>query len=598
MVFIIFLLMPLLLYTSNVSCGSHHHHHHHHPSYAISSLASNDTTKHIHFTVGYINVRRLNTTKRLIAVNGKFPGPPVYAYEGDRLIIKVTNNITEDVAIHWHGVRQFLSCWADGTAYITQCPIRSGKSYNHDFTITGQVGTLLWHAHISWLRSTLHGAIVILPKPGVRHPFDPQPDYAVPIIFGEWWNGDTQLVEENAMRKGSAPNVSDAATINGYPGPLYKHSRPHDIFTLNVVPGKTYQLNLVNSALEVSYYFAVANHSLTVVALDASYVRPYTTDFIYLSPGQTADVLLSTNMTRGRYYMAATVFSVVPLKDLGIPMNTTTALLKYPDYRSSVAPILPELPDHNDTGPRQNFIDNLRSINITREQNPVPLAVDRHLMFTVGYALEPNNTCSPYALCQGVNHSRFSAAVNNISFDNPWNTSLLQAFFLNQPVRSLFIGFPNKPINVYNYTGTVPANTTPRHSTKVVTLNFGDNVQLVLQDTLLLEYDVHPFHLHGHNFYIVGEGYGNYDSVLDPLTFNLIDPPQRNTAGVPAGGWIAIRWTANNPGVWLLHCHLEMHLSWGMEMAFVVRNGDGVNETLPGPPSDYPHCIKHNSTPH
>lgn len=85
-----------------------------------------------------------------------------------------------------HGVRQFLSCWSDGTAYITQCPVRPGESFTHNFTVQGQIGTLLWHAHITWLRATLHGAIVILPKPGVRYPFDPQPDYAVPIILGTY----------------------------------------------------------------------------------------------------------------------------------------------------------------------------------------------------------------------------------------------------------------------------------------------------------------------------------------------------------------------------------------------------------------------------
>ncbi|KAG0595723.1 hypothetical protein M758_UG191900 [Ceratodon purpureus] len=596
MAFVVSLFVSLLLFTAQVSCGKSHHRDS--APYAISSLASKNTTKHFHFKVGYMNVRRLNTKKRLIAVNGKFPGPTIYANEGDRLIIKVTNAIKEDVAIHWHGVRQFRSCWADGTAFITQCPIRPGKSFTHNFTVEGQTGTLLWHAHISWLRSTLHGAIVIFPKPGVRHPFHPQPDYAVPIILGEWWNGNTQLVETSALSTGAAPNVSDAATINGYPGPLYSKSKPDDVFTLNVVPGKTYQLNLVSAALEVNYYFSIAYHSLAVVAMDATYVQPYTTDVVYLSPGQTADVLLSTNLTKGAYYMAATVFSIVPEEDLGFPHNTTTAILRYPGTRSSAAPLLPDLPAHNDTAIRQDFIDRMRSTNSTRQVAPVPLFIDRPLQFTVGYALEPNNTCPPLALCQGVNNTRFSAAVNNISFDNPWNTSLLQAFFLNEPVRNLFLGFPNQPTSVYNYTGIVPANTTPRHSTKVVVLNFGETVELVLQGTAILEYDIHPFHLHGYNFYIVGEGYGNYDPLLDPLTFNLIDPPQRNTAGVPAGGWIAIRWTANNPGVWLLHCHLEMHLSWGMEMAFVVRNGVRLNETLLPPPPDYPHCVKYNSTPH
>lgn len=103
---------------------------------------------------------------------------------------------------------------------------------------------------------------------------------------------------------------------------------------------------------------------------------------------------------------------------------------------------------------------------------------------------------------------------------------------------------------MYNYTGYVPVNTAPRHSTKVVVLNLSSNVELVLQDTAILQYEFHPFHLHGHNFYIVGQGYGNFNPFRDPFTFNLVNPPQRNTAGVPAGGWIAIRWTANNPGAY------------------------------------------------
>ena len=330
---------------------------------------------------------------------------------------------------------------------------------------------------------------------------------------------------------------------------MYMVMDADNVFKLNVVPLKAYQLNLINAALEVSFYFAIANHSLRVVAVDASYVTPFTTATIYLAPGQTADVLLSTNLSGGSYYMAATVVSVVPKGQLDIPDVTTTAILRYPDSLFSGSPIsLPELPAHNDTGAMENFIANMRSANITLEATAVPLVIHRNLLFTVGHALEPNNSCPPLDLCRGINNTRFSAAVNNISFDNPRNTSLLQAFFLNEPVRNLFLNFPDQPRNVYDYTGSIPENTAPVHSTKVVVLNFGDNVQLVLQDTAILEYDVHPFHLHGHNFYVVGQGYGDYDPLLHPLSFNLINPPQRNTVGTPAGGWVALRWTANNPG--------------------------------------------------
>lgn len=36
---------------------------------------------------------------------------------------------------------------------------------------------------------------------------------------GEWWKSDTEAVINQAIKSGLAPNVSDAHTINGHPGP-------------------------------------------------------------------------------------------------------------------------------------------------------------------------------------------------------------------------------------------------------------------------------------------------------------------------------------------------------------------------------------------
>lgn len=83
-----------------------------------------------------------------------------------------------------HGVRQLQSGWADGPAYITQCPIQTGRSYVYNFTITGQIGTLWYHAHVSWIRATLYGPIIILPKHNESYPFV-KPYMEVPIIFGK-----------------------------------------------------------------------------------------------------------------------------------------------------------------------------------------------------------------------------------------------------------------------------------------------------------------------------------------------------------------------------------------------------------------------------
>lgn len=126
--------------------------------------------------------------------------------------------------------------------------------------------------------------------------------------------------------------------------------------------------------------------------------------------------------------------------------------------------------------------------------------------------------------------------------------------------------------------------------TKVVVLPFNTRVEAVMQDTSIIGAESHPLHLHGFNFFVVGQGFGNFDPNKDPAKFNLVDPAERNTVGVPSGGWVAIRFRADNPGVWFMHCHLEVHTSWGLKMAWVVMDGKRPNQKLPPPPSDLPKC--------
>lgn len=43
-------------------------------------------------------------------------------------------------------------------------------------------------------------------------------------------------------------------------------------------------------------------------------------------------------------------------------------------------------------------------------------------------------------------------------------------------------------------------------------------------------------------------------------------------------------------GVWFMHCHLEVHTSWGLKMAWIVLDGKHPNQKLPPPPADLPQC--------
>ncbi|OWM64643.1 laccase-17-like [Punica granatum] len=548
-------------------------------------------TRHYKFDIKLQNVTRLCQTKSIVTVNGEFPGPRIIAREGDRLLIKVVNHVQHNLTIHWHGIRQLRSGWADGPAYITQCPIQTGQSYLYNFTVSGQRGTLFWHAHISWLRATLYGPIVILPKKHVPYPF-PQPFKEVPIVFGEWWKADTEKIINQALQSGGAPNISDAYTMNGLPGPLHNCSAK-DVFKLRVKPGKRYLLRLINAALNDELFFRIANHSLTVVETDAVYVKPFKTDTVLITPGQTTNVLLKAmpHAPNATFVMAAQPYATGPA---AFDNTTVTGFLKYehpkssnPKAKSPKLPLLrPKLPKFNDTAYSMKFNRKIRSLANAKFPAKVPQKVDRRFFFSVGLGLSP---CHGKQTCIGPNNTKLAASVNNVSFVMP-NKALLQAHFFNKSKGVYTTDFPSNPPIKFNYTGTPPQNIMVTSGTKVVVLPFNTSVELVMQDTSIIGAESHPLHLHGFNFFIMAQGIGNFDPKKDSAKFNVVDPAERNTIGVPSGGWVVIRFLADNPGVWFMHCHLEVHTSWGLKMAWVVMDGKGRKQRLPPPPSDLPKC--------
>jgi FtsP/CotA-like multicopper oxidase with cupredoxin domain len=65
----------------------------------------------------------------------------------------------------------------------------------------------------------------------------------------------------------------------------------------------------------------------------------------------------------------------------------------------------------------------------------------------------------------------------------------------------------------------------------------------------------HPIHLHGHDFYVIAQGTGEY---TDDVTLKLDNPPRRDTAMLPASGYLVLAFETDNPGAWLMHCHIGM----------------------------------------
>ncbi|KAK9756759.1 hypothetical protein RND81_01G119200 [Saponaria officinalis] len=549
--------------------------------FAIAACLAKAETHFHNFEITPTPLSRLCTTQHVITVNGQFPGPTIEARDGDTLVIKVTNRGKYDITLHWHGIRQMRTPWADGPVYITQCPIKPGGTYTYRYTIENQEGTLWWHAHSKWLRATVYGALIIYPKLGSSYPF-PKPAREFPILLGEWWNRDPMHVLRQATITGAAPNISDAYTINGQPGDLYRCSSTGTTI-YSVKAGETILLRIINAALNQQLFFAIANHQMTVVEADAAYHKPFTTNVVMIGPGQTTNVLVTANQPQGRYYMAATAYSSAP--GIAFDNTTTTAILEYKSSQRGGQPILPRLPAWNDTNTANSFTAQFRGLN---SRGKVPLEIDENLFFTVGLGVI--NCSQPNFRCQAPNNTRFTASINNVSFVLPSKNSILQALYQNTP--GVFTtDFPPVPPVQFDYTGNVPRGLwTPVRGTKAYKLKFASTVQIILQNTNISTIEDHPMHLHGYHFFVVGTGKGNFNLQTDPARFNLVDPPVRNTIGTTPGGWVAIRFLADNPGVWLMHCHLDVHIGWGLAMVFLVENGVGKLETLEAPPLDLPQC--------
>jgi laccase len=134
-----------------------------------------------------------------------------------------------------------------------------------------------------------------------------------------------------------------------------------DGYVLYVEPGKTYLLRIINTGLFSEFFLKIAGHRFTVVASDANYVSPYTTDLIVIAPGETVDALIVADAPPDKYYMVA-MPNQAPLTETQTPEPTTRGIVQYRNHHMhspgsnggrgpspiSDAPVAPVMPDQHD----------------------------------------------------------------------------------------------------------------------------------------------------------------------------------------------------------------------------------------------------------
>ncbi|CAL9091432.1 unnamed protein product [Musa textilis] len=498
--------------------------------------------------------------KLAITINGQTPGPTINAQQGDTIVVRVKNSLlTENVAIHWHGIRQIGTPWFDGTEGVTQCPIVAGDTFVYRFVVDRH-GTYLYHAHYGMQRSAgLYGLIRVAVPDGVVEPF--AYDFDRSIILNDWWHSSTY---EEATGLASIPfawvGEPQSLLINGRgkfncslagPTAVCNATNPEcSPYVLTVVPGKTYRLRIASITSLSALNFEIEGHNMTVVEADGHYVKPFVIKNLNIYSGETYSVLFTADRDPSRnYWLAVNVISRKPETPTG-----TAVLNYYPNHPRKSPPTSPPVgPLWNDTMYRFNQSLAIRSH--PDHVHPPPLTSDRMIIL-----LNTQNRVDGY--------TRWS--LNNVSFNMPHTPYLIA---LKENLRHVFDQRPAP--ETYDYRNydiySVPKNHNATTGTSIYRLDFNSTVDVILQNANMIDADkseTHPWHLHGHDFWVLGYGLGKFDPEVHPKGYNLVNPIMKNTVALHRYGWTAIRFRADNPGAWAFHCHIESHFFMGMGIVF------------------------------
>ncbi|KAJ7682085.1 yellow laccase [Mycena polygramma] len=434
-------------------------------SYAASVTAPGQVTN---LQIVNKNINIDGFPRSAVLAGGTFPGTPILAQKNQRLLINVVNSLTDatmfrSTSIHWHGVFQTKSAWADGTAFVTQCPIAANNSFLYDFTPSGQAGTFWYHSHLSTQQCDgLRGPLII---------YDPQDPYkllydvddATTIItLADWFHVPA--------RNYAIPFLFTSNLINGKGRFAGGPASPLSVIT--VTPKKRYRFRLISMSCEPNFIFSIDGHMMTVIEADGVSTLPVLVDSIQIYAGQRYSFVLNASQKTDNYW----VRSVPNFGDQSFTGGVNSAILRYVGAAA--------------TDPKTTNTTSKLPLLETNLHPLIPSAVPG--LPKVGGADVNIN------LEIGLDFNTLRYSLGGTTFFPPTAPALLQILSGAQlasdllPSGSYYALPPNKVIEI-----TIPGGADPGGP--------------------------HPMHLHGHNFHVVRSAGSSTYNYKNPVIRDVVN---------------------------------------------------------------------------
>lgn len=482
---------------------------------------------------------------------------PIDVTLGDEVEVHATNRLTEQTCIHWHGLRQFGTQEMDGLSGITQCQIQPNVTAIYRFK-PNKCGTFWFHGHeqVQYVFG-LRGPLIVHCPVAQQQEWEKDIDEEYTLLLTDWYHDrptgtpiwDTVLIN-NVGRYDCA--VAQAAGFECGP------TTPLPRFRFK--PGKKYLLRLINTSAMAVFNVSIDNHTFQVVASDADYVTPSAPmNTITINVAQRYDILVHAKSISSQ--------------------NAT--------------PKQPEAP----TSTLDSFWLRVHSLYgspwTARPADQVPAGFTPNAFAMIDY--QPNATADPTTSAWATpvtvgefNYTPVTPVVLPPTPDQrivvefkltvlPQNpTTNLGYVSINEGAFSSLVIPPSPPL----FTIAQGANTEDLPTTaNAIALNHNDHVEVVLVNETP---EQHPFHLHAHSPWIVASGYASREQILGrnlsalrlngPMHHDVFTVPECKTDAAGACtdlGYTVFRMNADNPGVWMMHCHIDWHFILGLGMLFV-----------------------------
>jgi uncharacterized cupredoxin-like copper-binding protein len=230
-------------------------------------------------TVGADGVKQFNITAKIIdweveagkivkgwAYNGQIPGPVMHVNVGDKVRLRLNNELTESTSLHLHGIR--VPNAMDGVDPHTQKPILPGESFDYEFTAR-EPSIGMYHSH--------HNAQVQIPN-----------GLAGALIIGDWKAlamkaASSRVKDSDGKAEQEVVMVlNDAGTIGlSLNGKSFPATQP---YTMKI--GESMVVHYYNEGL-MSHPMHLHQPSGLVVARDGKILEnPFFADTVSIAPGE------------------------------------------------------------------------------------------------------------------------------------------------------------------------------------------------------------------------------------------------------------------------------------------------------------------------